>query len=375
MRRRAFLTRAPGAFAVAPLFARAEEPDLPSPRSAKGGQEALDEALQRFADTGPEYYGGLANHGPMAAEALVRLDRAEAVGPWVDGYRKKLQPALDSRRPVVEAEWREALGDFRRAGDWAGLFDRALREAPWTTVLQQWTPRLAPGLSAAACHGLIRAGQAARGLADRDTEGRRRELAQGLAYWAARYQALPERPGAAGRLTAAEALGRVPNLPPECRGRGLISEALAGLAQVPAFGDVAGLVDVKAAGFLSGLTETFAGVYLAQARRGTRIAFIHAVTGPSAVRLLLPHLGTESGALLLRYAWQVAAAVHAGFAGATNPESEAKPWSREDLIDRAVATGDEHAFKFTEACLREHAISPKPVYLTAARRATEALAS
>ena len=41
--------------------------------------------------------------------------------------------------------------------------------------------------------------------------------------------------------------------------------------------------------------------------------------------------------------------------------------SVEDLIDSAVATGDEHAIKFTEACLREHALNPKPVYLAAAR--------
>jgi hypothetical protein len=36
------------------------------------------------------------------------------------------------------------------------------------------------------------------------------------------------------------------------------------------------------------------------------------------------------------------------------------------LIDRALATRDEHAIKFTEACLREHALNPKPVYLQAA---------
>ena len=39
------------------------------------------------------------------------------------------------------------------------------------------------------------------------------------------------------------------------------------------------------------------------------------------------------------------------------------------LIDRAVATQDEHAIKFTEACLREHAFNPKPLYLQAARDA------
>ena len=346
---------------------------MPGIPTEKRGPDALDEALERFAGTGPEYYGGLANHGPMAAEALVRLGRVEDVGPWVDGYRRKLQPRPDGRRPIAAAEWREALGDFGRVGDWAALFDRALREAPWTAVLQDWAPRLAPGLSAAACHGLIRTGHAARSLAERDSPARRGELAQGLAYWAARYQALPEKAGTAGRLRPSEAIARVPILPVERRGRGLISDALAGLAELPAFADVASLVEVEAAGFLSNLTETFAGVFLAQARRGSLIAFIHAVTGPSAVRLLLPRLGPDSGRLLLRYAWQVGAAVYGGYAAAPNPEPAAAPLSRDELVDRAVATGDEHGFKFTEACLREHAISPKPVFLTAARKACEAL--
>ena len=46
----------------------------------------LDEGLSRLAVTGPEFRGGLSNHGPMAAEALVRLGRADAVEHWLDGY-------------------------------------------------------------------------------------------------------------------------------------------------------------------------------------------------------------------------------------------------------------------------------------------------
>jgi hypothetical protein len=38
----------------------------------------LDEGLSRLAVTGPEFADGLSNHGPMAAEALVRLGRASA---------------------------------------------------------------------------------------------------------------------------------------------------------------------------------------------------------------------------------------------------------------------------------------------------------
>ena len=44
--------------------------------------DPLDEALTLLAATAPEYGShGLTNHGPMAAEALVQLERADAVLP------------------------------------------------------------------------------------------------------------------------------------------------------------------------------------------------------------------------------------------------------------------------------------------------------
>ena len=43
-------------------------------------------------------------------------------------------------------------------------------------------------------------------------------------------------------------------------------------------------------------------------------------------------------------------------------------------IDEALEVlEDEHAIKFTEACLRENAIRPDPVYLAAAAHAAEFL--
>ena len=54
------------------------------------GAEAMEEALGLLAKTGPEYAGRLANHGPMAAEALVVLGRPDAVVPWVEAYRRRL---------------------------------------------------------------------------------------------------------------------------------------------------------------------------------------------------------------------------------------------------------------------------------------------
>jgi hypothetical protein len=348
--------------------------------SAKGSA-AMEAALEILAPTGPEYDGGLSNHGPMAAEALVTLGRHDEVVPWVERYRRQLDTHPSASRRIASSDWREVLGDYSRVGDWIALFRRAFAERPWREELGTWLPRLSPGIIASAFHGVIRTAHAARSLGRQETPARLRELAEGLGYWAASYRELPAAAGrpARGRLPS-DAIRDVAAVPEAERGQGfLISDRLQALDSFPPFRSVLNSVDASgdASRFLSDLTETFAGVYLANVPASSVITFIHTVTGPSAVRLLLPHVGSAAGASLLRHAWQGAAAIQAGLGGKLprTPASSAGAFDRDELVDRAVATGDEHAIKFTEACLREHALNPKPVYLEAARDAVTRLRS
>ena len=114
----------------------------------------IDEALDILRHTGPEYSGGLSNHGPMAAEALITIGRADAVISWVESYKRKLLPHPQARNPVSRENWHEALGDINRLGDWIAFFDRELAEAPWPVVLDDWVERMAPGLVGAATYGV-----------------------------------------------------------------------------------------------------------------------------------------------------------------------------------------------------------------------------
>ena len=50
----------------------------------------LDEALERLQLGGLDYGPGLANHGPMAAEALVALGHPALITGLVDGYAPRL---------------------------------------------------------------------------------------------------------------------------------------------------------------------------------------------------------------------------------------------------------------------------------------------
>jgi len=336
----------------------------------------IDEALEILHRTGPDLVGGNSNHGPMVAEALCALGRPDSVLPWIEGYKSRFQDRPQIRHPISPEDWQASLGDRNRSADWVVFFDHELAEAPWEVVLQAWVPHLAPGLWAAATHGLIRTGHAVRSLAAGTTPPRLHELAEGLGYWAARYQGLPGRPS--GRHTghspsqAVQYVRRVHG--PDFEASGSIVQQVKGLDEQPEFATAVDLVDTAGdlSWFISQLTETFAGIYLANPKG--LIAFVHAVTAPSALRLLAPYLTDADARLAARYGWQACAAIYAWYATLPPPapsDITPTPEAPATLIDRAIAAGGAHTIKFTEACLREYALNPKPVYLVAACDAAE----
>jgi hypothetical protein len=341
---------------------------------------ALDETLEVMAAVGPDLNNGLSNHAPMAIEAMCAMGRPGAVMPWFARYRRLLAPRRARVARLTNDNWRAALGDSRRTEDWFEFFRNEFEERPWQSVLDDWAARLAPGLMAAATHGVIRTGHAARALALTDTPARRRELADGLAYWAAEYFLLPADRGAPARAMPSRAIAGVQMIPPEIRrgGFGPFTDALAQLDSFAPFKSTLDAVDPAgdASAFISDLTATFARVFLANARDTyTTIAFVHAVTGPAAVRPLLPYLRETTVRAALAYAWQTAAAMYATFGTRSDLSrfDEVEVGDRCELIERAIACGDEHAIKFTEVCLREHAFNPDPAFLAAAGHALRRL--
>ncbi len=340
--------------------------------------DTMDEVLEILSDTDPEYGdNALANHGPMAAEALVVMGRSDVVMPWAEAYKSRLQEPPQARDAISRDDWRESLGDTSRIADWIVFFDRELAEAPWAEVLGRWVPRLAPAVVAAGTHGLIRTAHAVRSLADSETPQRVHELAEGLGFWAARYKLLPGTPsgGNAGH-TPGEALAHVQRIngpDVELRGGG-VAHQLSGLDHEPSFTGAIDLADTSGdlSRLISDLTETFAGLYLTNDRG--LVAFVHGVTAPSALRHLVPYISETEARVAARYAWQACAAIYAWYATGAPPSTSdytAPTESHEELIDRAVAANGPHSIKFTEACLREYALNPKPVYLAAAYDAAE----
>ncbi len=332
--------------------------------------DVIDEILERFASTGPEFNAGLSNHGPMGVDALVALGRAEEAPAWSEWYAGRLTEHPEARRPISEDEWREALGDVGRAGDWIAFFDRQLLDEPWEQALDRWVARLGAGVMAGATHGLLRTAHAVRTLSAGGSQRRLHELAEGLGYWAARYQTLPGEPGASGTMAVPEAVSSLPLADPARPRGGLIFEAVKRL-DAGEFGPAINRVKIGDGGeFVDSITRTFVRQYLANAGH-TPIAFVHGVTAPSALRILAPHLSPATLQAATRYAWQACAAIYATYSTVAPADVPPVPddveFNREDLIDRAVAARDEHAIKFTEACLREHAITGDAAFIAAAQ--------
>jgi hypothetical protein len=334
--------------------------------------DALDDALTTFARTAPEYGPiGLANHGPMVAEALAQLGRADAIPGWVERYRPRLDDAPPpATRPLRESEWQAALGDAARYAEWLALFEREIADRPVAAVVGEWAPRLLPGAVGAATHGLIRCGHAVRGFGAADTPPRRLEVATALAYWASRYRELPGPPLLIGREGVAQALADLPYLLEDAPAAVLISDRVAAVADIADEFEQAVASLGWAGGAVELLDELARGgslAYLRNADAGGAIGLLHAVTSPLACELLLPWLAEEDRDAALGYVWQADAALHVAYdIDRVAPPPTDPPPSADALVDRALASGDEHAIKLTEAALRSFARRGDPVLLVAA---------
>ena len=284
---------------------------------------AYDEALLRFAGTGP-FYGtfgqtGFANHGPMVVEVLDRLGRGPDIAHWVDRYAPLLRERPAEQQGIAAENWQLALGDWRRAGDWLAFFERGIAAEGWRATVRRWLPRLMRGPDVLG-HGPIRLFHVVRALDDQETEPRVGEVGDALAYWAMAYD--------------------------------------------PSFAIDVHIDDGDHVARLDDVMLESAWAYLA--RPDVRpIVLTHAVTAPRAIRELLEWLPIESRRLATEVALSLSRQIRAPYVAPRPPLDGGQP-AREMLIEQCVVSGDDHAIKLTEACLRQYERQPEAVYLAVA---------
>ena len=340
----------------------------------------LAEAYQRLHFAGPEWDdNSLTNHGPMAVEVLVRRGHGADVHPWVDGYLPRLDDLPAATDPITDDTWREAMGDADRVSDWTTYLARQAAERPWRDVLTRWWPRLLPAIAASTTHGVIRTSHAVRALLAGDESAEARtELAHGLAFWAARAQYVPGVETPAGSLDAGEAFRGLPRIGDQ---HGSVAGRFGQLAELPSWpmsltalrppadpddarDRLADLVDAAAAGYL-GYGHT------------SPVLLVHTATAPNAVLHTLPALPREMWADSLTAAWAACAAIIVAYAPGQAPPREELPAAptggdlTAEMVDRAVAHGDEHVIKFTDTAVESYQRTGNPDTLAACVRAAE----
>ncbi|MFI6316396.1 hypothetical protein ACIBG8_02700 [Nonomuraea sp. NPDC050556] len=335
----------------------------------------LNEAYERFHGTGPEWgEDQLTNHGPMAVEVLVRRGRADRVSGWVASYIGRLDELPGRTAEIVD--WREALGDGRRIGDWTAFFTRELAERPWREVLAVWWARLLPGVLAGTTHGVIRVGHVVRALlAGAESPATLDELAHGLAFWAARSRGVPMVGDPAGVLDPHAAMDALPRVTVQS---GNVAGRMAQLTGLDGWDStVTGLRPAATADEIrTRLADLVAAATLRYLKygHGSPVLLVHTATAPNAVLHSLPALPFELWAPSLTAIWTTSAAVFSAYAPPEAAPDEILPAPPSDadgvadVLERAIAHADEHVIKFTDTAAEVYTRTGDPGALAAAVR-------
>ena len=333
-------------------------------------EAALDEALARIHQTSAVWRGELANHAPMASEALVELGRADAIDGFLEVYGQHLEPA-----PPIPTErlddWTLALGRRDAAPALIGHFLAAIADEGVDPVVDAALPILWPGVLAASLHGLLRLSHGLRAWSHRQTDIRAREIAHALGYWASEHSPLAGEPGSQPEpgLTPSQALAALPTLPEERWVDGIITDRAQASAGYPPFLAALPSVDFDSESIdtsLAALTRLAASLFLTTDNPRARFTYLHAITGTSALRRVLERLDPDAQRDALRHHWHALAAIQCMTSSLrTEAERTAPPRPPEAvdvdrLIETAVASRDDHAIKLTAAALTERAHHDDP---------------
>ena len=343
----------------------------------------LDEAFERFLLVDFEYAGGFANHGPMAVEALESIGHQALIPAFVDSYAPRLPLARTGRalrsggarcRPRAAGACRRLGGRLRR-----GARERRL-EGPSRCPRSPSFSRDSSPRRATACFGrCTRCGPSSgrtirsAGASSRGAWPTGRRISDDCRGSRVRARSAGGAPAADATTDPGAFLHAIPRLAARGDSRETFDEAVrqldghaafrAAIERVPLPGET----DVDA--FLAATCRAAAALYVAHAE--ARIAYVHAVTIPSAMRWLAARLSPADARRGAGYAFQAVAALHAVFGGtparaAVDDDVARVSESWDEIRYRAACSLEEHAVKLAEACWREDRLGADPIFRLAA---------
>jgi hypothetical protein len=342
-----------------------------APVDADSRRAVLHALLDDGLALSPEYGGGMANHLPMALEALDWLGASEAqMRAFFASYSRRLQrdPTPVELDPAPSTDWRALRGHIDAFGALRAFFAASLAARGRDAVLRDTLPALVDGTAGAFFHGPIRVAHAVESAHDG-------ELAAALAYWTARWIPLPEPARADHRFTDTTAWldaldARARETDPAWRPAApLLSERMQQAVRTTAWLELADGLDAGA-GDIDALLHDLAKATAARYAATANFAVLHLATASRAAWVLAPWLPSNVAAWApLLHA--VAAASLASRAVPLNREVAATSLAWPDVRRLACASDDDHVIKLVHAMAMQHERSPDAVWLAAARVAVK----
>jgi hypothetical protein len=305
----------------------------------------------------PETRSQLTNHLPMALHALCELGASplklhEFATRYLSRFESmELPPAAE---PVTD--WHALRGQDRAYPRLLATFRQALASSGRDAVLRDALPALLPGVAAAAFHGVIRTAHAIEA-------GHGDELAQAMAYWAWRWQALGAPPAGDALAFEGWASALVEQSPAWTHDAPLISLRMAAATSSAPYLALAGRLS-----FDESLWPRLAAFAAHRYAETGSFTVLHMVTGLRALRVVLPWVADFAalapGLVHALTAAYLAAKVPAGLRLPVPPE---RGWI--EVVARAIDSDDDHVVKIVHACRAFAALDGDDPYLQAARRA------
>jgi hypothetical protein len=332
---------------------------------------ALHQLLDASLEFPPEYAGGFSNHLSMALTALqgIGADNQQMAEFMAAYLRRFAAPPLKSA-PRIAADWTTLCGKAEAFDVLRCTFASFLKIHGRDSVLREALPLLITGVGASAFHGAIRVAYAVEA-------SHLGELAAALAYWASRWTLLARPRAVATDLdTVADWLQAIDlglhGIESDQGSRPLSIDArMNDAAQSAAYSLNAGRLRVIGRDTEVLLSELALAGATRYAATGD-FTILHIATAARALRVLLPWLPKQIGALDPLWHAVAAASIAADSAFASSrAKATGKVVSWDEVLIVARASYDEHVIKLVHAMAAQHAAVPDPTWLLAAAAAIE----
>ncbi len=327
----------------------------------------------QFNDWAPEYANGLSNHLPMAIHSLQKM---QATDQQIKRFYQHESAKLDkldycATIPPIK-NWQDVephKGQFSHFLALRSFFSEQIDKDPQHPIIAHFIKKLAPALSCAAFHPVIRLAHA---IEAQNSD----EVTNALAYWVYAYNELswPDNNAQSDHkisITIERLLEGHP-WPTGRLGSNMVTSDMQAVSEQANFNQLSFKPDINKIK-LAEMEQSILKLYLTT----DDFTILHGVTGAFAVRIINDHFPTIEGLML--YLWQglVTAFLSKGLTKESMQQTRHQLenitcYEPQEIRQLACDSLNDHTIKLASVCLTMHQLTADKDYLLAISRKLQA---